>query len=72
MLKYLNWNIIIKKLILNDNSFGIYVTQDNIETVLRKEKEYLQKYIREHKKEIDTFRSYEYRDMYTEYVTICE
>ena len=49
-------NLLIKNLLFNKTlSYGIYVTKNNIEDVLKTEKEYLKKYIKDNKEDIDKF-----------------
>ena len=58
--------LIMKKLIFKEGEYGIYVTEDNIEEVLKKEKEGIEDFIKQHKKEVAEYRKLPHLDMYEE------
>lgn len=59
-------DLIMKKLILDDDAFGVYVTKDNVEDVLKKNKQDLFDYAKKNKDAVDEYVSYGHLDFTTE------
>ncbi|MBQ2645548.1 hypothetical protein IJG14_08275, partial [bacterium] len=55
----------LEKMIYNKGDFGVYVTENNINNHLEKQKKELIQYMNTHVKEIEKFLSYGHIDMYT-------
>ncbi|MCR5261437.1 MAG: hypothetical protein K6C94_06320 [Candidatus Gastranaerophilales bacterium] len=64
--------IMIKSMLSPKRTYGVLVTKDNIESVLRRERFFLEEFLDKHKTTVKKYRSFEDEDYTESYELVCE